>query len=362
MAATTPAEPPAVPLRGLERLPARLPVVLVWIASVAVLGLATLTSFRLGFADDAATLLRVNGPRVLFAATCGGALALAGTLRLRAGRVGALDELALFAVATGAAGGGFGAATLLGGAPALPAYAIGALAGAAGLVRLVRALDRPRRLTNLGAAAVLVAGIAAAAFAATYTRPWRGDPSDPGAGAALAGFTAWLLGDLSGATVTTGVVLLVALAALLGAAMGALRVDSRTPLGGIALLAFGAGVGAAGPLPFVGTLVPRAVRVLAPRASPRAFVLASVIAGAASVSAIDAVPRLLVGGYDFPFAVPAEMLAIPIFLGWNRARLRREVGGAGAAFEALELAVLGGLTLAGVFLAYTLANVIRTAT
>lgn len=363
MTAATPTQPPAASARLLERVPARLSVALVWLASLLVLVLATLASFRLGFADDTATLLRVNGPRVLFAATCGGSLALAGALRLRAGRARPLDELALFALVTGAAGGGFLAVVAaLGGAPSIPLFAAGAVTGAGLLLAAVRWLARPRRWTNPAAALVLVSGIAAAAFAGTYTRAWQGDAAEAGPGPALAAFTAWLLGDLSGATATSGVVLLVILAALLGAAMGALRVDPGTPLGAIALLAFGASVGAAGPLPFVGSLVPRAVGALAPRASARAFVLASVIAGAATVTAIDAVPRLLVGGYDFPFVIPAGMLAIPIFLGWNRARLRREAGRAGAAFELFELALLAGMTAAGAWLAITLAGVIRAAT
>jgi hypothetical protein len=108
--------------------------------------------------------------------------------------------------------------------------------------------------------------------------------------------------------------------------------------------------------------VPRAVRTLAPGTSQRARLAASAAAGAATVAAVDAVPRLLVGGYDFPVAVPAAMLAVPIFLGWNRARLRREAGSPGRAFEALELALLAGMTLAGVWLAVLLSGVIRVAT
>jgi hypothetical protein len=129
-----------------------------------------------------------------------------------------------------------------------------------------------------------------------------------------------------------------------------------------AWLALGLGAGAAGPLVFVGGFVPRAVRWLAPAARPRALLGASAAAGGATVAAIDAVPRLLVGGYDFPFAVPAALLAIPIFVGWNRARLRREAGPKGLAFEALELAAIALATLAGAALAAQLAAVIRVAT
>ena len=80
------------------------------------------------------------------------------------------------------------------------------------------------------------------------------------------------------------------------------------------------------------------------------------------MAAIDAVPRLLVGGYDFPWNVPAALLAIPIFLGWNRARLRREAGRAPRAFEIVELLGIVALTLAAAALAVTLARVVRTLT
>jgi aryl-alcohol dehydrogenase-like predicted oxidoreductase len=56
------------------------------------------------------------------------------------------------------------------------------------------------------------------------------------------------------------------------------------------------------------------------------------------------------------------MLAIPIFLGWNRERLRRLVGPASLGFEILEVALIAGMTLAGVALAWVLARVIAFAT
>ncbi len=49
--------------------------VLLSIASIAVLLATSLASFRRGFADDLATDWLVNGPRVLFAAAVGAALA-----------------------------------------------------------------------------------------------------------------------------------------------------------------------------------------------------------------------------------------------------------------------------------------------
>jgi hypothetical protein len=99
------------------------------------------------------------------------------------------------------------------------------------------------------------------------------------------------------------------------------------------------------------------------RSSPRSFRAPSApSAGEPAVAAVDAVPRLLVGGYDFPWNGSAAFLAIPIFLGWNRARLRREVGKASLAFEIAEVALIGTMTAAAVGLVAILARVIAEAT
>ncbi len=51
------------------------------------------------------------------------------------------------------------------------------------------------------------------------------------------------------------------------------------------------------------------------------------------------------------FNLAATLLAVPIFLSWNRRRLRREVGGAPLAFEIVEIAVIVvGSLLAAIFL------------
>ena len=325
----------------------------IWIASAAVIAACTLSAFRLGFAEAPSTLLRVNGPRVLLAAAVGAALALAGSLRLVLDRDRRLRELEIFALATGAAGGGFLAAQGRSDFGAFVAFAAGALAGAGLLLALARALERPQRWTNPLAAILLAALVGAAALAGTYARARRDGVS---------ACVAWLLGDLSRASFASGGVLLALGVALLGFSLRALRTGERARLGSLAWIALGLGVGAAGPLAFVGSLAPRCVRSLARGASSRALLPACMAAGAASVVAIDAVPRLLVGGYDFPFNVPAGLLAIPIFLGWNRQQLRRLAGPASRAFEIFEIALIAGMTLAGAALAYTLARVIAQAT
>ena len=322
----------------------------VWLASVLVLAAVLLAAFRLGFAEDVATLLTANGVRAAFAAGAGALLALAGALRQLGPGERPLRELEWLGATAGAAGGGFAAAQAFGAVPALLAFAVGAALGGGAGWRAALLLDRAERPSNLLALVFVAAGIGVAALAGTYARARRD---------VVATLVAWLLGDLSRAS-ATGAVLLLAAAAL-GVAAGT-RALGRGRGDEAAWLALGLGVGAAGPLVFVGSFVPRAVRWLAPAAPRTGQLAATAAAGGATVAAIDAVPRLLVGGYDFPFCVAASLVAIPIFGGWNRNRLRRQVGGAGIAFEAFELGVIVLGTLAGAALAFELARVIRTAT
>ena len=322
----------------------------IWLASLAVLGAVLLAAFRLGFGEDVATLLTANGVRAAFAAGAGALFALAGALRQLGPGERPLRELDWLGTTAGAAGGGFAAAQLAAGGPALALFALGAALGGGLGWRAARALDRSQRGANLGALVFLGAAIGVAALAGTYARARRD---------AVAPLTAWLLGDLSRAS-AAGAALLLAAAAL-GVALGA-RALARGRGEEASWLALGLGAGAAGPLVFVGSFVPRTVRWLAPSATRGGLLAASAAAGGASVAAIDAVPRLLVGGYDFPFCVAASLLAIPIFLGWNRRRLRREVGRKGLAFEAFELVSISAATLVGAALALELARVIRIAT
>ena len=322
----------------------------IWLASAAVLAAVVLAAFRLGFAEDLATLLRANGARAAFAAGAGALLAVAGALRQLGPGERPLRELEWLGAVAGAAGGGFAAAQAFVGAPALALFALGAVVGGSLGWRAARLLDRSQRWTNLAALAFLGAAIGVAALAGTYARARRD---------AVAALVAWLLGDLSRASAGAAALLLAG--AAFAAAFGP-RALARGRDTELRWLALGLGVGAAGPLVFVGSFVPRTVRWLAPGATRGGQLAASAAAGGATVAAIDAVPRLLVGGYDFPFAVAASLLAIPIFGGWNRRRLRHEVGRRSFAFEAFELFVLGAATLGGAALAFELARVIRIAT
>jgi hypothetical protein len=325
-------------------------LVAIWGASGAVLAGVLLAGFRLGFAEDVPTLLAANGSRVAFAAGAGALLALAGALRQLGGFERPLRELEWLGAAAGAAGGGFAAAQLAPGAPGLALFLPGAALGGGIGWRLACALDRAQRGANLGVLVFLAAALGIAALAGTYARARRD---------AVAPLVAWLLGDLGRARAPDALLLLAVAALCVALAARALSRGRGVEASWVAL---GLGVGAAGPLVFVGSFVPRTVRWLAPSATPTGFLCTSAAAGAASVAAIDAVPRLLVGGYDFPFCVPVTLLALPIFLGWNRRRLRHEVGRAGFAFEAFELAAIAAATLAGAGLALELTRVVRIAT
>ncbi len=324
-----------------------------WLASAAVLTACLLAGFRMDFAGDVGSLLRANGARVLLAAGAGAALALSGALRLASNRVRPLGELELLGISAGAAGGGFFAAEQLSGLPAGPVFAVGAVVGAGLFLTAARALDRPRRWTNPGVAALLGACIGVAALAGSYARA-RED--------AVAPVVAWLLGDFAWAGLPGAAAVAGLACALVLSARRALAGDDANRAGALGLISFGLGIGAAGPLAFVGTFAPRAVRALAPSASSASLATVGAAAGAAGVAAIDTVPRLLVGGYTLPFNVAAGMLAVPVFLLWNRRRLRREAGLLHPALEAAELLWIAVLTLVATGLVYFLTVVVRGAT
>lgn len=333
-------------------------VVVLWVSSVLVAVAILLASFRQAFAADVPTMLAVNGPRVLFGAAVGGAFALSGALGRLQGREPVLGGLGLFALSWGGAAGAFGAAQSVGvGAGAWLAAILGGAVGAGLAFTAVRAIDRPARWTNFAAAALIAAGVGAAALVGSYARA-RSD--------GIAAGIAWALGDLSGASMQSGALLfaiVVVMAGLATRGLASAADTGETPrVSALGTIALGLGLGAAGPLAFVAALVPMVVRTLSGPVSAPVFVATSTLAGAAAVVAVDGVPRLLVGGYDFPFNVPAAMVAAPVFLVWNRTRLRTVAGHNGRVFEVLEVAMIATLVLVGTALAAVLARVIASAT
>jgi hypothetical protein len=338
---------PSLPVRALA---------LVLAGSAAVLAGALLFSFRLPFPAELATVLNANGARVLVGAAAGAALGLAASLQLARGALRPLMDLQVAVAAAMAAAGGLLAAWGRFGRVGLALFLAGAaVAGALGWW-LVGRLDRSKRWTNVAAAALLVLVLLLAAGAGSYGRA-RSDAVVPVA--------LWLLGDLGRVDGIAGIgLLLLSLALLMGAALS--RPSSWETL---ALMALGLGIGATGPLPFAATFAARAVhRLMGPRpgegagAPPALLFVGSAVAGAAAVVAVDAVPRLLIGGYALPFLVPACMLALPVFLGWNRARLRALAGRGFWVFEVAEAALILLLTAIAAAYAVQLTRVIHQLT
>ena len=223
-----------------------------------MLAASLLASFRLGFADDLATLAARQRPaRAASPRRAGAALR---ALRRAASRRGqrrvpsassssSRSRPARRAAASPLAAGRTGAAALVvvRGRRASPAAPCSAARCARSIGRRAGPISAPRR-SSLHASPV-------AALAGSYARARRDG---------VAPAVAWLLGDLSGATVASGLAVLALVGALLAASLGSIGAGARARLGSLGLLAFGVGAGAAGPLVFVGTLVPRTVRALAP--------------------------------------------------------------------------------------------------
>jgi hypothetical protein len=322
------------------------------VGSLAVLTVAALAMFRLGLAPELAAALKANGSRVLLGLAAGGAFGLAAGLRQELGSLPPLRDLQWLA-STSAAGGGAVLVSWLvpPGSVARDLFVFLVTAATVGPLVwfLVGRLDRPRRWTNLAALAVMVVALILASVAGGYVRARR-DFTAP--------LTLWLLGDLGRADAGPALVLLALVVAL---AVAAGRSD-RSRWGTWALVASGLGLGATGPLPFVGPFVARALHRLAAGARPITRVSVGALASGAAVVAIDAVPRLLIGGYALPFAVAAGMVALPVFLGWNWARLRTAAGRRARPLELGELALIALVTAYAASLALGLTRVVRTLT
>jgi hypothetical protein len=139
------------------------------LASLAVVMLSVLASFRLGFAADLATVWRANGARVLLGLAAGSAFGLAAALPLERDALPPLRDLQWLVAACLAAGGGVLASR---GRPGPMGIALflgtGAVLGALGWV-LVGRLNRARRWTNLAA----LVSFSLAALAGGYVRARR---------------------------------------------------------------------------------------------------------------------------------------------------------------------------------------------
>ena len=282
------------------------------------------------FADnvDAQIFFLARMPRILAAALVGASLAIAGAVfqALLRNPLASPDTLG---VSGGAALGAMIAITFhldvsLFGVPAIP---IASFAGSIGALAIVYLLATARR-RGLSSMTLLLAGVALNAFFsalvlfvqyfADFAETFRS--------------VRWLMGslDVAGYTPIVAVIPLLALSAAgfatlpraldllsLGGDAAAVRgVDVRRTER-IALLsaslATGASVSIAGPIAFVGIIVPHLVRLIV-GADHRLVLPASALAGAALLVGCDVAARTLFSPLEIPVGVITAFVGAPFFL------------------------------------------------
>lgn len=267
---------------------------------------------------DAEILWQVRLPRVLVAFAVGGLLALAGCwFQVLLGNP--LAEPYVLGVAGSASTGAVIALSIFPDSAA--AMSIGAFTGAAAGIVLVTAF------THLGPNRLLLAGVVLAAFwgallslLLTLLPPQR-------LGLALA----WMMGDVSASLLPAGGLLAAWAAALLAGMLLCRALDTlllgemhARALGlnvarlrvGILLLASAStalAVTAAGPIGFVGLVVPHACRLLV-GGLHRALLPAAAVAGGLLLMLADAGARTLTAPAELPVGVITAIIGVPVFL------------------------------------------------
>lgn len=282
------------------------------------------------FADnlDAQIFFVARLPRVLAAGLVGATLAVAGVV-MQALLRNPLATPFTLGVSSGSALGAMLAITFLpewtGGA--MTSVPIASLAGALGAVGIVYALAQVRH-RGFSTDVLLLAGVTLNAFFSALILLVQ----------YLSDFTEtvrtmrWLMGDLDVAgyrplAVAAALLMPVALAfawlprSLNALALGAEQAGSRgVPVLGVQRLAFfassvatGVAVSLAGPIGFVGIIVPHLVRLLV-GADHRLVMPASALFGAAFLMICDAVARVLLAPVELPVGVITAVLGAPFFL------------------------------------------------
>jgi len=281
-------------------------------------------------AQAVAVVAALRLPRVLLAGTVGAVLGLAGAIMQGLFR-NPLADPGVLGVSNGAAFGAALAIFLGLGGYALPALAfVCALASAAGVERLASTGGRTPVAT------LVLAGIAANALAgaATGTVIYASDDRQ------LRDITFWILGSLGGATwerlwlVAPPALAVLCLSPLLARALDALILGEREAghlgirverMKRIAVIGVAASVGAAvsvaGPIGFVGLVVPHLVRLAAGPLHRHVLPL-SAAGGAALLIAADTLARVAVAPAEMPVGLVTAAIGAPFFAGmiWRERR------------------------------------------
>ena len=262
----------------------------------------------------------LRAPRVFAAFACGGLLAIAGTL-LQVLLRNPLADPYILGISGGAA---VGALCALAFGMAALGVNIGALLGAVAAIALVFLLGWRGR--GIGPERMLIAGVVlSAGFAAITSLFLVLAPA-----AQLHGMLFWLMGDLSrvvSADIVLIALVLVAIAALtMGHALDILNLgDTKAASLGLnvkplqsaifflAALATTAVVVTAGPIGFVGLLIPHAIRLLGITRHRPLLVLATLGGGGFLVWA-DLIARSIAAPLQLPVGAMTALLGVPLLL------------------------------------------------
>lgn len=280
-------------------------------------------------AQEAHTIVwQYRVPRTVLGLLVGSALALAGAL-VQGFTRNPLADPGILGVNAGAALAVILAIAVLGatGTPALVLAAILGAGAATGVVVLVGSLGRgpasPIRMT--------LSGIAVGAFLSGFGAAIRlGDPQT------FDRFRVWAAGTLLGRTLDEALTMVpfllvggvLALACARGLNAIALGEDLASSLGtrvrrtrtlavlGLTLLA-GAATAVAGPIGFVGLMVPHAIRwILGP--DQRLIIALSAPGGAVLLLASDVLARVVLGGAELPVGVVTAFVGAPLLIALAR--------------------------------------------
>jgi len=286
-----------------------------------------------------AVMWSIRLPRIVLGGLVGAGLGAAGASYQAIFR-NPLADPQLIGVSSGAALGSALTILLFGGLIGTMAGPLGGLAGGLAAGALVYHLARHGGRTEV--VTLILAGIAVAAVGtagAAFISLVADDPR-------LKSEMFWVLGSLTFSTwrlvwFTLPFVAVAAIAlpiygramnvSLLGDAEArSLGIDvERFRIGvlGLATMAVGASVAAAGVIGFVGLLVPHGIRLVA-GPDNRLVVPGSAIGGAALVILVDLIARTAVSPTEIPVGLLTAVLGGPVFL-WLIGRTRREHGGWG---------------------------------
>jgi iron complex transport system permease protein len=310
---------------------------LMWSITLGAADITPTVVYQALFAYDAENfdhliITTVRFPRVLAGVMVGAALAVAGAVMQGVTR-NPLGDSGLLGINSGAAFAVVMAVYTLGVA-SLSAYALFGFAGAAVSAALVYALGSagrggatPLRLT--------LAGVIVTAFVGSFTtailifdqetleqiRFWTAGSLEGRDMPLLAATAPYMLAGLAGALVLSRQITTLSLGEDVARGLGQNTGWIRLGAGGLVVLLAGGAVALAGPIGFVGLIVPHIVRFMV-GVDYRWIIPYTAVLGALLVTLADVGARVLIRPQELPVGVVMAFLGAPFFIALARAQAR----------------------------------------